>query len=80
MSEAHSKEDKEVKHWLESTPDINALSGNLPASVINNKLLWTFIKHSKSLNKLTATLIGLTALLALVTVGDILIRTGVIQF
>ena len=67
-------EEKEIRKALQSIPSPHDVDGGLRPEITANKLIWIFIKHSRCLNRLTLSLIVLTALLALVTIADILVR------
>ena len=83
MSEADTqkkrleKEKERMKRELNSIPDPYDVDGRLRPEITANKLTYLLIKHSKRLNKLTWSLIGLTTFLALATISDILVRLNI---
>jgi len=83
MSEAnvqkkrYEKEKEKMKRELNSIPDPYDVDGGLRPEITANKLTYLLIRHSKGLNKLTGSLIGLTAFLALATIADILVRLNI---
>jgi hypothetical protein len=71
------KEKGKMKRELNSIPDPYDVDGGLRPEITANKLTFLLIKHSKRLNKLTWSLIGLTILLTLATILDILARLNI---
>ncbi len=65
------KERAKIRKELASIPDLYI---DDEPEITEGKVTYLLIKQSKCLNKLTCSLIGLTALLALVTIADIFVR------
>ena len=68
------KERQKLKNMLQSIPDPYDVNGGLRPEITANKFNYILLRHSQRLNKLTWSLIVLTAVLALVTIADIFIR------
>jgi hypothetical protein len=67
------KEARRIREMLETIPDPHDIDGGRRPEITANKLIYLLLIHSKRLNKRTITLIVLTAILAILTIVNVII-------